>query len=132
MSLPRRRTRSTAKAWSADERAPVSILALTRATPRSGRATHSRQPMRARRRVVMRKDVPHRAHFGPWRDRAARGQTLPIGPVAVEARVPAEDRLGLGRGLRLGGTGQLARLDVSPLADEEVGQAQLGADVTRI
>src|SRR5690606_34719460 len=35
---------STPKAWSAEVRAPVSILALMRAMPSPGSATHSRQP----------------------------------------------------------------------------------------
>ena len=36
----------TLKACSAEVRAPVSILALMRLTPKSGSRTHSRQPMR--------------------------------------------------------------------------------------
>lgn len=38
-------TTSMSHAWSEDDRAPVSTLALMAATPSFGSATHSRQPM---------------------------------------------------------------------------------------
>ena len=45
IDFPPRRNRSRSQACRADDRAPVSILALIAGTPRPGRASHSRQPM---------------------------------------------------------------------------------------
>ena len=38
-------TTSTSHAWRVEERAPVSTFAFTETLPRSGNATHSRQPI---------------------------------------------------------------------------------------